>query len=165
MAGLWIWLVGLRPLTPTPTPTYDQALYDQAVAVYRVFWTQSTLLDAVGGAATLPPEIAATLTGDAYQAVAAYYAFALRQGYHWEGSPAFKTTAIAPLVDDAPDGTVVALQTCEEIADAYLFDSQGNMVGDSDYSLDWVRYYFTQDPKQGLVIFDLQDKLVELCPF
>ena len=151
--------------TPTPTPTYDQALYDQAVAVRQTFWMESTLLYAAGGVDTLPPEMAAVLTGEAYTAVATYYAFALREGYHWEGSPQFSTTSIAPLYGATPDGTIVAIQTCEEIANAYLFDNQGNMVGDSDYSLDWVRYYFSQDPQRGLVIFDLQDRLVQSCPF
>jgi len=149
--------------SPTSTPTPTQSLYDQAVAVYQVFYDEQAKLQAAGGAETLPPEITAVLTGDALTMTKFVFADMKHNGYHLVGTPQFQIVWTRPLTDDLIKGTAVALETCEEISGAMWYDASGKRLDETDDNYFLYQTYFRSDDHGGLVIFALAGDGVDSC--
>jgi len=150
--------------SPTTTPTPTQSLYDQAVAVYQVFYDEQARILAAGGAETLPPEMAAVLSDTAVGLMTGAFSGMRQHGIHYVGTPQFSLLSVRPYAADMPDGTVVAVETCEEIAGASLYDKDGVRLEDSNDNLYSYRAFLKYNEKHRLVIFTIEGGYVAVCP-
>ena len=148
----------------TATPTPDQTLYDQAVEVYHQFYEQDVKLQLAGGADALPPEMAELLTDTALLLLEAGYAAIKKDGYHLVGDPQFEVVWIRPYTGDLLEGTVVALETCEEMDGARWQSGDGTHTDRWDHYLSSHRYFFRHNDQQRLVMFGVNGEAVEACP-
>jgi hypothetical protein len=137
----------------TATPASPQ-LYSQAFDVYNTFIQEYFEIRSAGGMDELPPGLAKILTGDAAKVVLALFRDQ-KATRVWDGTPQFAVTATAPVTDHLPDGTLVALEACEDTWGAAVFDKQGHEITDGGDFTDVSFYYFQRNDSGDLVIFQV----------
>ena len=151
------------PTTSTVTPSPTPSLYDQAVEVYNRYHEQDVKLLLAGGAETLPPEMVELLTDGALDMATAGYAAIKAEGYHLVGDPRFQVIWVRPYAGDLLEGTVVALETCEELTGARWQSGDGTHIDQWDHYLKTYRHFFRYDDQDRLVMFGTSGEAVESC--
>ena len=167
--------------SPTPSPTYAcvpeaggeavpcgpieyeqsqrrDALYAEAEAVYRRFWAEMRRVE-LDSTPTLTPELEAT-TGGPYRDTLSELLVLARGNQRVSGGP--QIAWVRRLVGLSRSGSIVALETCSDNADALYADPQGGppAAGISGQR----RLYFGRDEASlPLRIIDSEYMKVETC--
>ena len=152
---------------PAPTGLTQQQLYDMAVKRYRAFLGQLSVVDAAGGAPTLPGMMHQYVMEPAWSAVDKAYSDLYARGNKYVGTPHYELQHIAAHDNpDPPAGTVVAIKTCELVQGAPMVSPDGAIVQDSSPVIQYRRAYFKFDTTDGqLKAFIINGESVDACPF
>jgi len=170
------------PLSPSPAPSSDTPDPDiqatvptasaqlllQAKQLYMQYYTYETMLERQGGADQLPAPMAALLTGNALTNMTKIMQHAKELGLHWvDGTPQYQVINVAQLRDNVPQGTPIALQACEQLSGAKLFEGNGKQLLDGSPVLVVHQYYMNYDDQHQLVITDVLGggERLQTCPF
>jgi len=157
------WVDPQRPTPPWTNAPSDPDLYPQAYQTYLQFAAENMTVVRDGGADQMPPEVGKFLVGNAYSIMEAIYRFQ-KDNMVTDGTTQFSLPAIAPLTEDVPDGTVVALQACEAEWGAATYDKNGNQLSDDGQFMNLSYYYFRYDDQGNLIIFQIYGAAVTTCP-
>ena len=123
--------LSLPVATPTPlgTPTASpDALYEEAVAVFRAYNAEELKLKRSYAPATTPALFDRYLTGNAALLLDALVKDQYDQGLRLAPSPDPILT-IAPA--QTPDGSLVGIQVCEDLGVIDIIDAKGRVIGKS----------------------------------
>jgi len=104
------------------------------------------------------------LTGEALTMTTLGYATLKDGGHRLVGDPVFQVVWVRPYTKDLGDGTIVALETCEEMRGALWSLDPHATVEPGVYYLTSNEYFFRYNDQHRLVIFVLQGENVESCP-
>jgi hypothetical protein len=151
----------MDPANWTATPTNPE-LFDQALQVYLNWYADYIYYFNRGGIDQIPPDMAALMTGNFAGLIQVVLQH--REQVTYDGTPQFTLEKQQPLTEDVPDGTVVALQVCEEQSGAASYDANGQQVATDGVYLTWARYYFKYDDQGQLVIFEYNGTGEASCP-
>ena len=164
-------------LTPTPVVTTsktpspsgpaslsDAELYALAVSQYEKLFAIINEIELQGGAISLPDAARTVLMDPAWSAVDDEYRGMLLSGDRYSGTPRFGLDAVARLTPNTvPEGTLVALETCESSQGAALVATDGTIVHDESLVIINRRAYFRLDVDGQLKVFILNGEAVETC--
>jgi len=152
----------------TPYPCYENqyqetsaqnALYEQAEAVYRKYSAENERIYRAGGATSPTSVLLATTTGDYQNAAMAEYRKMKKDGGRLlSGSLAIVWTKRVPAL--VTDGSVAAMELCKDISDATFLDSKGKTYQIGQDSQE--RAYFV-DVDGQLKIARAQHQRVKTC--
>jgi len=157
--------------SPTPTPTgppvlTDDELYALAVSQYEKLDAIITEVDIEGGAVSLPDATRDVMMDPAWTAYNDLYVEGLLSGDHYVGTPQYSTTAMARLdQDEMPEGTLIALQTCELFQGASRVSGDGVVIHDSSPVMKHMSAYFRFAEDNQLKVFIWNSERVDTCPF
>jgi len=170
------------PLSPSPAPSSDTPNPDiqatvptasaqlllQAKQLYMQYYTYETSLERQGGADQLPAPMAALLSGRALTDMTKTMQQAKKAGLHWvDGTEQYQVVKVVQLLDDVPNGTVIALQACEQSGGARLVHGDGTELSDASTAIFVHHYFMKYNDQHQLVITDILggDKRLQTCPF
>ena len=159
--------------TPDPdiqatVPTASAQLLLQAKQLYMQYYTYETTLERQGGADQLPAPMAALLTGHALDDTTKIMQQAKKAGVHWvDGTPQYQVVKVAQLLQDVPNGTVIALQACEQSGGAKLALADGTKLSDGATAIFMHQYFMGYNDEHDLVIFNITggSERMTSCPF
>jgi len=152
---------------PAPTGLTQEQLYEKAVVQYRAFYKQMVAVDAAGGAPTLPGIMRQYVMDPAFSAFEKTFSNLYDSGNRYVGAPHYELQRTIKFENpDAPDGTVVAIRTCELVQGAPMASPDGAVIYDGSPVIMNRRAYFKFDQADGrLKAFVINDERVDTCPF
>jgi hypothetical protein len=154
------------PTIPKPTGLTPDQLYNLAVSQYRQFYAMVDQLELQGGATILPSYAKQYLMEPAWGAVEQAYNELHTSGARYLGTPYFAIQRVAPDNEaDPPEGTLIAIQTCDLAQGAPMLNPDGSTVQDGSPVIQYRRSYFKFDTDGRLKLFDIHGEGVETCPF
>jgi hypothetical protein len=154
------------PTIPIQTDLTSDQLYDLAVTQYRQFYAMIGQLELQGGTTQLPSAAKYYLMEPAWDITQHLYERLHSSGARYVGTPYFEILHVAPN-DEAnpPEGTLVAIKTCDLAQGAPIVDPAGTTVQDGSPVIQYRRSYFKFDTDGRLKLFGIYGEPVTTCPF